>query len=310
MLLQKPLPGSAGYRSDPYRNIGEISNTGFETNLIYQNLRGRIKYRFQAILSYNRNNVTSLGGITPISGASMSSIGRGYLTRTEEGYPLAGFYGWIMDGVFQSWEEVNTSPFQTSETAPGDIKFRDLDGDNRITGEDRAFIGNPWPDLTYGFNADLEYLNFSLSVFLQGVQGNEIYLMDSYTGLSGSANHAVRVLEDHYWTPENRSQTMPRAIAGDPNDNSRFSTRFIEDGSYMRIKNIVLSYTIPEKIAAIAKMSSAQVFLKANNLYTFTKFPGLDPEIGEFNNNALSSGIAMGQYPVARTFSIGVNVNF
>jgi TonB-linked SusC/RagA family outer membrane protein len=311
MLLQKPLPGSAGYRVDPVRNIGEIVNDGIEVIITHKNSIGEFNYTVSVNGAYNRNEVESLGGSTPISGASMSDVQRGFLTRTEEGYPIGGFYGWVMDGIFQDWSEVKTSAFQTSETAPGDVKFRDLNGDNRINGQDRTYIGSPWPDFTYGLTTDFNYKSWSLSLFFQGVQGNEIYFMDRtfYEDLSSGTNQSIRVLEDHYWTPENPSNTMPRAIAGNPNDNNRFSTRFVEDGSYIRLKNLVFSYRLPQSMRQKLNIENAQVFLKASNLFTITDFTGLDPEVGEFNNSTLRAGISMGQYPVSRIFSIGLNLS-
>jgi TonB-linked SusC/RagA family outer membrane protein len=310
MLLEKPLPGSAGFRQDPVRNIGEIVNNGFETIISHKKSFGDLNYTVSINGAFNKNKVISLGGSSPILGASMSDVQRGYLTRTEEGYPVGGFYGWVMDGIFQDWAEVKTSAFQTSETAPGDIKFRDLNGDNRINGDDRTYIGSPWPDLTYGISADLNYNNWSLSLFFHGIQGNEIYFMDRsfYEDLGSASNHSVSVLEDHYWTPDEPSNTMPRAIIANPNDNSRFSSRFVENGSYFRLKNLVIAYNLPESIRQRLNIQKAQVFVKGSNLFTATNFTGLDPEIGEFHNNSLNAGIAMGQYPVSRIYSIGVSL--
>jgi TonB-linked SusC/RagA family outer membrane protein len=310
MLLEQPLPGSAGYRRDPVRNVGEITNQGVEAILTYKKVSGNFNYTFQLNGAYNENEVKSLGGSFAIPGASQSDAAMGFLTRTQEGYPMGSFYGWVTDGIFQSSEEVALAPYQTPETAAGDIRFRDLDGDYQITGEDRTFLGSPWPDFTYGFNANIGYRNFSLSIFLQGVYGNEIYFMDRtfYESLSGSLNQSLNVLEDHYWTPENPSQTMPRAIAGNPNANNRFSDRFVEDGSYLRLKNVVLSYDLPVNLIERMRIKGFQVYLKGNNLFTLTKFSGLDPEIGEFNNNSLNAGIAIGQYPVSRIFTVGLNI--
>ena len=295
----------------PVRNVGEITNQGIEAVLTYKKAIGNFNYSLQLNGAYNKNEVKSLGGSFALPGASQSDAAMGFLTRTQEGYPMGSFYGWVTDGIFQSEEEVAVAPYQTPETAPGDIKFKDLDGDYQITGEDRTFIGSPWPDFTYGFSANLGYKNLSVSIFLQGVYGNEIYFMDRtfYESLSGSMNQSLNVLEDHYWTPENPSQTMPRAIAGNPNANNRFSDRFVEDGSFLRIKNVVLSYDLPVNTLERLRLKGLQIYIKGNNLLTFTRFSGLDPEIGELRNNSLNAGIAIGQYPVSRIFTAGLNIS-
>jgi hypothetical protein len=310
MLLRKPLPGSAGYRSDPYRNVGEITNDGLEAVVTHKRVLGDFNYTISMNAAYNRNKVVSLGGSTPIQGASQSDVQMGYLTRTEEGHPIGGFYGHVMDGIFQSQGEVDAHAFQSPGTAPGDVKFRDINGDNVINGDDRTYIGSPWPDLTYGLSTNFSYKAISLSLFFQGVQGNEIYYMDRtfYEGMNSYVNQSKRILDEHYWTPDNPSQTMPRISDSDPNSNSRISSRFVEDGSFLRLKNVTLSYFLPQKAAQRIKVQDAQLFIKANNVLTFTNFSGLDPEIGEFNNQSTNAGVAIGQYPVARTFTIGMKL--
>lgn len=314
MLLQKPIPITSGYPTVPRLNIGEVINQGVDASIIYKWISGNFNLTTDFNVGYNYNEVRDLGGGTPIQGGSLADAGMGFVTLTNEGYPIGSFYGYVYEGIFQSWEEVRTSPLQHANTAPGDVRFADLNGDGRITGEDRTYIGSPWPDWTFGLNTTVGYRNFGLNIFLQGVQGNKIYNFEksAMERMSGTNNHFATV--ENRWTEENPSQTMHRAIQGDPNQNNRISSYWLEDGSYLRIKNVVLSYNLPASTLAALNITRVQIYVSGSNLYTFTRFTGFDPELGlgtaAIGGSTIGSGLARGQYPLSRSFNLGINLSF
>ena len=194
--------------------------------------------------------------------------------------------------------------FRSGGTAPGDLKFKDLNGDGVITEADRTFIGNPNPDFTYSLNNTVAWKGFDLNVFLQGSQGNDVYNLNRvYTegGLYSNDNSSTRVLAR--WTGPGTSTDVPRAIAGDPNQNLRVSSYFIEDGSYMRIKTLTLGYNVPTSFGRYVALKTLRVYVTGQNLLTLTRYTGFDPELG-------GSGLDRGIYPQARVFLAGVNIGF
>lgn len=215
-------------------------------------------------------------------------------------------------GIFQSQAEIDAAPRQAN-AKPGDIRFEDINGDGVIDAADRTILGNYLPKFTYGANFSLNYKGFDLTIFLQGVAGNKIYNANKVTGqgMLRLFNAETDVLRA--WTPSNTNTDVPRAVNGDPNQNSRTSDRFIEDGSYMRIKNFVLGYSVPSSLLdsfAKSSIKTARLYFSAQNLLTFTKYTGYDPEVGSRNNNNLTNGIDYGQFPQARTLMVGVQFGF
>jgi len=215
-------------------------------------------------------------------------------------------------GIFQSQAEIDAAPRQPN-AKPGDIRFEDINGDGQINAADRTILGSYLPKFTYGANFSLNYKGFDLTIFLQGVGGNKIYNANKVTGqgMLRLFNAQTDVLRA--WTPSNTNTDVPRAVNGDPNQNSRTSDRFIEDGSYMRIKNLVLGYSVPSSLLdsfAKGSIKSARVYFSAQNLLTFTKYTGYDPEVGSRGNNNLTNGIDYGQFPQARTLMLGVQFGF
>ena len=304
MLYAAPIPFVAGTQA-PVRNIGEIENKGLELSLSYRNRDKAFKYSVGGNIAFVSTDVISLGeGGEPITTGNVFSAGA--VTRTEVGHPIASFYGYVTDGLFQNQLEVEAHAFQNENTAPGDIRFKDLNEDGVINNEDRDYIGNPTPDFTYGINADFEYKGFDASIFLQGVQGNDIFngivrYDFSYT------NRPQTVL--NRWTGEGTSNSEPRVTVSDPNFNARVSDRFVEDGSYFRIKNVQIGYSVPNSLIDQLKIDKIRFYLSAQNLWTITNYSGLDPEIGA-TNGALDIGIDRGFYPQSRTFLGGVNITF
>jgi hypothetical protein len=230
--------------------------------------------------------------------------------RYDAGQPFGSFYGYVADGLFQTPEDVRNHAVQTAgtnpatSTAPGDIRFKDLNGDGVINAADRTFIGNPNPDFTYGMNNTVTWKGFDLNVFLQGSQGNKIYNQNRYlleSALYGNSSGSTRVLDR--WTGPGTSNDVPRAVAGDPNTNLRVSSYYLEDGSYMRIKTLTLGYTLPKPFMDRIAAKQLRVYLSAQNLLTLTKYSGYDPEVG-------SRGVDLGVYPQPRVFLAGLNIGF
>ena len=309
MLVPMSVPVTSGY-SDVYVpsiNAGKIQNKGFEVTLSTKNIiKNDFKWSSDAVFSYNKNNVESINSDTPIitaSGGFNSAIG-----LIKAGYPVNVFYGYITDGIFQNQAEVDSHAVQmpgsnsATSTAPGDIRFKDLNNDGVVNDKDRTIIGNPNPKFTFSFNNTFSYKNFDLTIFLQGSYGNDIFNANRmYTeAMSIIQNQSTAVLGR--WTGEGTSNNIPRAIYGDPNQNSRVSDRYIEDGSYLKIKNINLSYTLPKDVFG-QNFNSVKIFVSAQNLVTWTKYSGFDPEVPV-------NGIDNGTYPITRTVSLGLNIGF
>ena len=309
MLVPMSVPVTSGY-SDVYVpsiNAGKIQNKGFEVTLSTKNIiKNDFKWSSDAVFSYNKNNVVNINSDTPIitaSGGFNSAIG-----LIKAGYPVNVFYGYITDGIFQNQAEVDSHAVQmpgsnsATSTAPGDIRFKDLNNDGVINDKDRTVIGNPNPKFTFSLNNTFNYKNFDLTIFLQGSYGNDIFNANRmYTeAMSIIQNQSTAVLGR--WTGEGTSNNIPRAIYGDPNQNSRVSDRYIEDGSYLKIKNINLSYTLPKDVFG-QNFNSVKIFVSAQNLVTWTKYSGFDPEVPV-------NGIDNGTYPITRTVSLGLNIGF
>jgi hypothetical protein len=262
-----------------------------------------------------KNEITSLGGGAPIESADVSRVGN--ITRTEVGREIAYFYGLRTDGVFHNAAELEAYQKGGKAIQPnakvGDLKFVDLNNDGVIDGSDRSYLGSATPGFTYGFNSNLSYKGFDLRIFFQGVQGVELVNgLDYFTRNStGKWNSTVSRLDR--WTPENPTSNEPRMTLTDANENSRFSDRYVQDGSYLRLKNATLGYTIPAALTQKWKISNVRAYVSVDNLLTFTKYKGLDPEIGDYGYNGsynpLAYGVDLGTYPQPRTMRVGVVVN-
>src|SRR6185437_13377317 len=272
-----PLPSSLGYiNTTVNQNVASMSNNGFELQLGYNDRQGDFRWNALGNLSIIRNNVISLAeGVPNIEAGSDVDLTEGYnVTNSAPGHPIQSYYGWVVEGIFQDSADVKKHATQTGGTGPGDLKFKDLNGDGKIDNSDRTFLGSFIPKFTYSLNLGGNYKNFGLSVFFQGVQGNKIYnaLRATTEGMVRFFNAGTRVLDA--WTPTNTKTDVPRAISADPNQNARPSTRFLEDGSYLRLKNIMLSYNIPDKsLQSLTKgvVKTFRIYVSAQNILTFTK---------------------------------------
>jgi TonB-linked SusC/RagA family outer membrane protein len=309
MLVPMEVPITTGYSDifKPSVNAGKMQNRGVELTITSQNITGNFEWTTSFNISYNQNKVVSLNDSVPMF---TGSIGLNQnLAINNAGYPVNEFYGFVTNGIFQSQGEVDKYAVQVpgadpfNRTSPGDIKFRDLNNDGKIDDKDRTYIGDPNPSFIFAMNNSFACKGVDLSIFLQGVSGNKIFNANRIyqEGMAVAQNQTTAVLDR--WEGEGTSNTMPRAVFNDPNKNTRVSDRFIEDGSYLRIKNITLGYTLPRHVIQKAKISSARIYLSAQNLLTFTKYTGFDPEV-------TSGGIDLNVYPVTRIISAGVNFSF
>ncbi len=314
LILQVPTPPSQGFQgSGSLQNIAAMRNTGIELQLGYHKTTGDFKYDITGLISGVRNKVLGLQTATAtLPSANDPDFGGGdSFTNTAAGQSIQYFYGWVTQGIFKDAADVANSPTQ-SNAAPGDIKFKDINHDGKIDGSDRTNIGSFLPSFTYSLNYSASYKNFDASIFLQGVQGNKVLnaLKIIEEGMPRLFNSDTQVL--NAWTPSNTSTDIPRTISGDPNRNGRLSTRWIEDGSYLRLKNLVFGYTIPTSLLGTATGSvikRLRLYVSGQNLITFTGYKGYDPEIGS-KNGTLTNGVDFGQYPSARTFQFGLQVGF
>jgi TonB-linked SusC/RagA family outer membrane protein len=313
LILGQPIPNSLGYSVSPTVNVGSMENRGLEFVLGYNNKFGDLTFNANANISFINNKVLSLAteSASLFSGGN-ADFGGFDITRTTAGEPIQHFFGWRTAGIFQSQAEIDAAPRQAN-ARPGDIRFADLNGDRVIDAADREKLGSFLPKFTYGANFSLNYKGFDFTMFLQGVSGNQIYNGTKVIGqgmlrLFNSQTDVLRA-----WTSSNTNTDVPRAVNGDPNQNSRTSDRFLENGSYMRIKNLVLGYSLPSSLLdsfAKGTVKTARVYFSAQNLLTITKYTGYDPEVGSRFNNNLNNGIDYGQFPQARTIMIGVQLGF
>ena len=313
LLLSVPLPQSLGYSSSPLANVGSMQNRGFELSLAYRLDSKDLKSTITGTFDIVRNKVLSLA--TPnatINGGSNADFGGFDIVRTEAGYAFRSFYGWQVAGIFQNEAEISAANaldgdpktlYQTANTKPGDIKFADLNGDGKVDASDRTYLGSYLPKFSYGLNYGGTYKNFDFSVFFQGVYGNKIYNGTKVIGqgMLRLFNATTDVL--NAWTPTNTNTDVPRAVSGDPSQNTRTSDRFLEDGSYLRLKNLTIGYTLPSNnLSKLTNniLTKARIYVTSQNLLTMTKYTGYDPEI--------NGGIDNGTYPQARTLTIGLNL--
>ena len=313
MLTQISPPRTAGSGTVPYTNIGEIRNRGVDLGLNFRDQIGEFRYQVGVNVAHYKNEVLKLNN-------DPNATVFGFATRlpaisaTKAGLPIASYYGYIVDGVIKDQAEADAAPKFGTYTKEGTFKFRDINGDNKITAADRTIIGDPHPDFTYGLNLNLGYKNFDLTMFAQGSQGNEIFNYVRYwTDFNTfQGNRSIELLNDS-WKKSGDIAKLPRLNSGDATS-QQISSYFIEDGSYMRIKNVQLTYSIPNHLTSRVGISNAQIYLQGQNLLTLTKYTGLDPDINlrtsGNDNQDIHMGIDEGAYPVAKSFLIGARLSF
>jgi hypothetical protein len=236
------------------------------------------------------------------------------ISLTRAGLPIASFFGYVIDGVIKDDAEAAKAVQIPGYTRAGVFNFRDVNGDGKINASDRTIIGNPHPDFTYGLNVNLGYKNWDLTVFAQGVQGNELFnYLKYWTDFNTFQGNRSRDMLYNSWKKQGDVAQLPRLNASDT-FSQQISTYFVEDGSYMRIKNIQLTYTVPTTVLKKIKLSSMQIYVQGQNLLTLTKYKGLDPDINIRNSGAdnqdIHMGIDEGAFPVAKSYNVGLRVGF
>ena len=323
MLYQKQLPDVIGNITLPNINIGEMRNKGIDAQFTYRDrINKDLNFSISANISHYKNEVLKLNNnedeILYLSGARQ---GAGAIITAGE--PMGVFYGLVVEGIFNTQEEVNnhvpynSDSFETDTySKPGVFKYEDVTDDGRIDSNDRTVIGNPHPDLTFGFNLNINYKNFDLSAAFNGSYGNDVIDYSDVTGkfnvLVGTNKYKERLYES--WTQERYQNgdkiTMPIALISDA-IMTQPSSFFVQDGSYLRMKSLELGYTLPSRLLSKTGLSNVHVYLQGTNLLTFTKYRGLDPEVAATSASGYTLfGVDNGVYPVSQTFSLGVDINF
>ena len=314
-LLYVNAPAQVGNMHAPVRNVGNIRNEGVEITLNHENKVGDFHYNIGANLSYLHNELTKLNGGSPLWGDR---------TKTDEGMALNSFWGYQYEGVYQTDEEALEQLYTYTATTigvhAGDARYKDMNGDGKLDEDDKMVIGNPFPKISYGFNFGADFYGVDVQLFFQGVAGNSIYnaqrqmlegdgsgyALASYmkdevwVGYTDAVRSSMLSKGIDYYELENRNGTIPNPL-GSPT-NTENSTRFIEDGSYLRLKNLQIGYTLPQHITQKFRCNRLRFYATASNLFTITKYKGYDPEVG--------GGVDYGNYPQSRTFTFGLNASF
>ena len=312
VLLNVPIPGSAGSVSNPVVNAGTLRNNGVELGLSYGNTAGKLSYNLFGSISAVRNKVIELGtGSQQIFGGQPNHHGA-TSTLTEAGGSIGSFYLIEALGIFNSQAEIDAyakdGKLIQPNAAPGDVKFFDKNSDGQINNLDRVNLGSPFPDFEYGLGINASMHNFDLALFFQGSQGNKIYngLAQDLQSTNLQMNYSKSTL--NAWTPSNQSN-IPRVTANDPNLNSQTSSRFLEDGSYFRMKTLQLGYTLKDDFAKKLRISSFRTYVSADNIFTITNYTGFNPDLGR-TGSIFDRGVDYGHvaYPLARTISLGIQL--
>lgn len=307
LITRANFPEYVG-NNKPNANAGEVTNKGVEMELSFKNKVNNFDYNFGFNAAYNKNKVTSLNA--PILGINLGSSGT--VNRMDQGLPIWYFYGYQANGIFNSFDEINTYVKDgvkiQPDAIPGDVKFVDINNDGAITADDKTMIGSPHPDWTFGFTANAAYKGFDFTVAFQGVYGNEIYYGAYRNDVTN--NNKPTFLYDNAWTPTNQSQKFPRYTINDNNNNFEHSSLFIFDGSFLRMQNIELGYSLDKKWLNIVKIQKLRVYVSGRNMFVLSDYPGGDPEVGNSSggDDKISIGIDRGMYPRPRVISFGLNI--
>jgi TonB-linked SusC/RagA family outer membrane protein len=316
ILVRVPLVSSYGVGEAPYRNAGEVSNKGYEISLTYRSApASKFTYEISGNIAKVKNKLETLGvtGSSEIFGSDYKNT---YVGRTAEGAAIGHFYVLNALGIFQVQNEVenykNTSGSLIQPLAvAGDVKFQDVNGDGIISAKDRINAGNSFPSLTYALNASANYKGFDMSMLWSGSRGNKIFNGLKYGGVfmqGATYNNSPEILDR--WTPESPSNTIPRVTIKDLNNNKTYSTLYIEDGDFLRLKYLTFGYTFNERLLKKSAVK-LRLFTSFQNLITLTKYTGFDPEIGaDVESSSNMYGVDRGAYPQSRAFILGLNFNF
>ena len=309
LLFAPEVLGTVGLASSPYINIAAMSNKGFDAELSFKDKFGELGFDASAVITTYKNNIDKIASGVDFFDYGSGTTRIGSNNRNQVGHPMSAFFGYKVIGLFKDAADVSGSAVQDG-AAPGFFKYQDTNGDGTITAADRVFIGNPNPKFTYGFNISLSYKNFDLSGFLYGSYGSDIfnsnrYFTDFWPSFQGEKSADLLY---NSWTPTNLNAKTPIASnTSNFSSNTQVNSYYLEKGSFARMKNLELGYTIPESVMGKISMKSLRVYVQAVNLFTITKYSGLDPELG---GDDRSFGSDTGNYPLVRNFIFGLNLNF
>lgn len=311
LLIIKEVPPSAGI-NNPVVNVGAFENKGFEFEMKYRNNDHAINYSASATFTTINSTVTKLSNENQVLyGIGLLFGSDHFVNQTKVGYEPGAFFLPVADGIFQNQAEVNAHSANGQliqpNAAPGDIRFVDQNDDGKINSEDEVYVGTAIPKYTYSLNLTADYKGFDFTVFLQGVGGNKIYNGNDFRLMSMDTGRNYRTESLNAWTPTNTDTNIPRAILNDPNRNNRASTRFLEDGDYLRVKTLQIGYTLPESLTKKGFINNVRIYVTGQNLFTITNYSGLDPEVG---GDILSRGIDRNLYPKYKSFIAGIQLNF
>ncbi len=313
LLLSRSVPALLGFATSILSNVGEVRNNGLEFALKTVNLAGKFKWSTDMNISFTRNKVMSLTDDGSFIGYD-AAFGYTNSIRVVPGESMSSFYGYQQIGVYKDAADVTNSPkWVSGGSTPGDIKYADINGDNKIDASDITNIGSPLPKFIYGMTNKFNYGKFELSVLLQGVYGNKIFnAADRYTNYyNGSFNVRTNALNRWRSAEDPGDGMTPKAINPNPSSTSVASSRNVFDGSFLRVRNVTMAYSIPQNVLKKVKISSARIYVSGENLFTFTDYFGYNPEINVWAGSSQPRyGVDQGTYPVARTFSMGLNVSF
>ncbi|MCF2516291.1 TonB-dependent receptor [Dyadobacter sp. CY351] len=319
MLLAPPSVGTIGSATIPDQNVGQLRNQGLELEASYKHTVGAVTFNVSGNATFIKNRITKLA--TPGGFLATQLYGRGQqeIVRTYEGQPYGTFYGYKTDGIYQNTNEIdgdanisNDPRRADGQIVPGDVRFLDLNNDGIVDDDDRTIIGSPQPKINYGFSAGANYKGFDFTLFFVGVGGVSIYNADRMQGLDASYPFNLYADALNSWNGEGSSNTIPRMSINNTNRNFRPSDLFVEKGDYLRLKNMTLGYAIPKNAISKLKMSQARIYVTGQNLLTFTKYSGLNPELGYVGSGGTYNqlNVDYAQYPLARTWTIGATISF
>ncbi|MCT1526307.1 SusC/RagA family TonB-linked outer membrane protein [Sphingobacterium hotanense] len=312
LLYSVPLPIYSGYTGS-LQNVGSVENKGWEFALGTTNIDRELKWNTDFNITFNRNKILQLPG-----GDIRYNTIPGHMLSTDsqilrEGEVVGAFYGWVFDGVYQQGDDFSPQPSKK----PGDVKYQDIFGrdasnnlvagaDGKINADDRTIIGNPHPDFIFGFNNDFKYKNFDLNIFFQGSYGNDMLNITrmELDWMAGKGNATKDAL--NRWTPTNTNTDVPRASAS---NNPEVSSRWVEDGSYLRLKNLALGYNVPKTAIGKIGIDQLRLFASAQNIWTWTNYSGFDPEVS-FQDSNRNIGLDYMGYPNIKSFTFGINARF
>ena len=311
MLIAPALVGAYGLVTIPDQNIGRMNNKGVEVDLNYQG-GSELKFTVGANASFIKNTVTELNGPGTFVGSTVYGRSSQEISRTYQGQPIASFYGWRTNGLYQTQAEIDSDPALANDSRrpnirPGDVRFLDLDGDGQIDGNDRTNLGNPNPKVTTGLQGSLSYKSFDLSANFTGVFGVSLYNADRMQGIDPTYPFNLYTETLNRWTAPGTSNNIPRMSLDRANDNYRTSDLFVESGSYFSLRNVTLGYSLPAAWAKKVALSSVRLYASGQNVFMITGYSGYTPELGYTNGNR-QRGVDVAQYPAVRTITFGATI--